>query len=278
MILEDFLELLPGRLTGPNSRGWLNGKCPAHEDKSPSFGVKAGETGLLVKCQAGCTADAIAGALGIDVRDLFYGETPISSRPIRERLRLEAEYVYPDADGTVRLLKQRFRSPDGTKTFAWVHRNGSGSWETGKAEAPRRLYNLPAVLEAVRAGRAVLLVEGEKDADAATELGFAATTSPEAASVDAELLAPLRDADVVIVGDNDGPGRKYVLAAAKLLPRARVLALPGVAKKGDLSDWSALQAEPAVELRRLVDELRGGKTAPEPKGPALPQLDRKSVV
>jgi putative DNA primase/helicase len=172
MNLDDFRELLPGPVTGPNSRGWLNGKCPAHDDRSPSFDVKAGETGLLLKCQAGCTADAITAALGIDLADLFYEKSsPINRRPIGERLRLEAEYLYPDAGGTVRLIKQRFRRPDGGKTFAWVHRNGSEAWHTGTADNPRRLYNLPAVLGAIRAGRPVLLVEGEKDADTAAELG-----------------------------------------------------------------------------------------------------------
>ena len=112
----------------------MNGKCPAHDDRNPSFGVKAGDTGIVLHCQAGCTADAICGALGIEISDLFYEKSAsIAQRPIRDRLKLEAEYPYPDADGSVHLLKQRFRTSEGKKTFSWVHRNGSDKWEPGAA-------------------------------------------------------------------------------------------------------------------------------------------------
>ena len=273
MNLDDFLRLYPEPLKGPTSKGWHNGRCVGHDDRSPSFGVKAGETGLILKCQAGCPLDAILDALKIDIRDLFYGETPISSRPIRERLRLEAEYPYPEADGTVRLMKQRFRRPDGGKTFAWVHRNGSGAWESGKGDRPRYLYHLPSVIEAVRFGRPVLLVEGEKDADTATEFGWTATTTPEKASVDAEILAPVRNGEVIIIGDNDGSGREYVSAAVKLLPRARVLGLPGVERKGDLSDWASGQTDPAAELRALIERLWEASPSRE-----VPRLEVSSSV
>ncbi len=43
------------------------------------------------------------------------------------------------------------------------------------------LYRLPAVLEAVRAGVAVHVTEGEHDADVLHELGLVATTSPHGA-------------------------------------------------------------------------------------------------
>ena len=35
--------------------------CPAHDDKHESLSFTDGDRGLVVKCHAGCTADAIAG-------------------------------------------------------------------------------------------------------------------------------------------------------------------------------------------------------------------------
>lgn len=56
--------------------------CPAHEDRSPSLAVKAGDDGrALVHCHAGCqTADVLA-VLGLQVRDLFDGSPPADWRP-----------------------------------------------------------------------------------------------------------------------------------------------------------------------------------------------------
>lgn len=271
MNLDSFLEIFPGRLTGPNANGWLNGRCPAHDDTNPSFGVKSGETGLLLKCQAGCTAEAIVGVLGIGLADLFYEEQreSVRRRPLEQRLRLEAEYPYPDRDGAVCLVKRRLVRPDGKKTFDWIHRNGSGTWEAGAGGLPPRLYNLPALLVAVDERRPVLLVEGEKDADTATELGWTATTAPESSSVSSSLLSPIAGAEVICIPDNDASGRGYVLAAAKLLPRARILTLPGVGRKEDLSDWAARQELPADALKRLVDGLRDASTADSAPGSSL---------
>jgi hypothetical protein len=58
----------PGRRVGAG----LIFRCPVHEDRRPSLGVKEAADGrLLVRCYAGCeTADVLA-ALGLSWRDLF---------------------------------------------------------------------------------------------------------------------------------------------------------------------------------------------------------------
>ena len=46
--------------------------CPAHDDKSPSMTVREADDGkILMHCFAGCSVDAIAGAIGLDLTDLF---------------------------------------------------------------------------------------------------------------------------------------------------------------------------------------------------------------
>lgn len=57
--------------------GWCC-KCPAHDDRNPSLSIHAGDDGrALVNCHAGCTVDAVCGAIGLRPADLF---TPDPSR------------------------------------------------------------------------------------------------------------------------------------------------------------------------------------------------------
>ena len=57
--------------------GWL-ACCPAHADRNPSLSIKEGERGILIKCWAGCTFDAVCISLGIRPRDLFFGHPTLS--------------------------------------------------------------------------------------------------------------------------------------------------------------------------------------------------------
>ena len=46
--------------------------CPAHEDKGPSLSIReTAEGAVLLHCFAGCGVDEIAGALGIEMHELF---------------------------------------------------------------------------------------------------------------------------------------------------------------------------------------------------------------
>jgi hypothetical protein len=47
-------------------------RCPAHEDREASLSIRDGDDGrVLLKCFAGCSTEAIVGALGLEMRDLF---------------------------------------------------------------------------------------------------------------------------------------------------------------------------------------------------------------
>jgi len=49
--------------------------CPAHDDKRPSLSLKEAEDGkVLLHCWTGCGVDAIVGALGLNLSDLFPGD------------------------------------------------------------------------------------------------------------------------------------------------------------------------------------------------------------
>ena len=50
-------------------RNWA---CPAHDDRSPSLSIAAGDDGrVLVHCHAGCSAEAVVQAIGLEMADLF---------------------------------------------------------------------------------------------------------------------------------------------------------------------------------------------------------------
>lgn len=56
----------------PQGQDKWQARCPAHKDRSPSLSIAVGDDGrLLVHCHAECGIDAICGALGIEIHDLF---------------------------------------------------------------------------------------------------------------------------------------------------------------------------------------------------------------
>lgn len=51
--------------------GWCC-RCPAHDDRTPSLSIHAGDDGrALVNCHAGCSVDAVCGSIGLRPADLF---------------------------------------------------------------------------------------------------------------------------------------------------------------------------------------------------------------
>lgn len=61
--------------------------CPAHQDKSPSLSIHQNETGkIFIHCFAGCDGNAIMGAIGLTLADLYpeqiHASKGIGKRPI----------------------------------------------------------------------------------------------------------------------------------------------------------------------------------------------------
>ena len=73
MTIEDLLSRLDA--VRRSSRGY-HARCPAHDDRTPSLSVREGERGILVKCWAGCSVRKISGAVGLQIRDLFFDSDP----------------------------------------------------------------------------------------------------------------------------------------------------------------------------------------------------------
>ena len=118
-----------------------------------------------------------------------------------------AKWDYFTAAGELIACVYRYDPPTGKEYRPWdVH---AQMW---RAPNPRPLYNLPAISKA----REVVLVEGEKCADALIGRGIAATTAMNGAKapIDKTDWRPLSGKAVVIWPDQDAPGWDYAENAA----------------------------------------------------------------
>lgn len=225
--------------------------CPAHDDGRQSLSVKVCDNGkVLLHCHAGCEYSEIIAALrtkadrsgsSAAVGNLSLATVPEEARPAELDL-VTNSYIYTDEAGTPIYRVKRTKN----KRFfqeRWVH--DGQLWVRGVEGVRRVLYRLPEVVDAVKDGRRVVIVEGEKDADRAVNegLGVATTVSGGAGQkwLD-EYTQTLSGAmEVVIIPDNDEPGGKMAERIADSLfgyvKRLLVLNLPGLEPKGDLSDW-----------------------------------------
>ena len=268
--LDDALAALE-RVTGyrPVKAGdGYKARCPCHEDRNPSLSVKMNGR-LLLHCFAGCSYDRIVAALGL---------TPESPPGRRE---LVATYRYRDAAGVEVRQKIRYAPKD----FRIRHQDPAGQWVYKAGPGPAVLYRLPELRQAIAAGATVFVVEGEKDCDRLAAGGLAATTNIEGAAQSdqkpkwrkeytAQLAGAVR---VILLPDHDEPGRAHMAAIAQALQgqvgEVRLLELPGLPAKGDVSDWLN-QGHTVAELETLAatapvfPPLPG--SAPSPVGPDPP--------
>jgi hypothetical protein len=227
-------------------------RCPAHDDRHNSLKVDTGREGqALIFCHAGCEAAAVVGALGWTLADLYppRADTVASNGHGRHNV---ATYDYRDADGSLLYQAVRFEP----KGFAQRRPDGRGGWIWELGDVQRVLYRLPE-LQAADPAAWVLVPEGEKDVERLAALGFVATTNAGGAGKwRPEYCESLRGRRVVLLPDNDEPGEKHAATVARslvdLAAEVRVVRLPHLPPKGDVSDW--LDAGGTVEeLQRLAD-------------------------
>jgi hypothetical protein len=129
------------------------------------------------------------------------------------------------------------------KNFKQRRLIGLNKWEWSTKGVRRVLYRLPELLAAAQ-GTTVYIPEGEKDVDNLRAQGLVATCNSGGAGQWLASYSPfLAGRHVVILADNDAPGRAHALKVATALKgvaaSVRVLELPGLPPAGDVSDWLA---------------------------------------
>ncbi len=277
MKIERLLDLLG--YAGPRHGSVFTCRCPAHDDHKPSLSVRVCEDGrILIHCHAGCPGDAVLAALGLSWRDLAPGSPAGNGHlPPRRRPGTAAAPRLEDAQSRARRAPPKEKKPKeiaavydylgpdrvllyqvvrlAPKSFRQRRPDGKGGWLWRLGDTPRVPYRLPELL-ATPITTWVFVVEGEKDVESLRARGLVATCNAQGAGKwDAAHSAWLAGRPVCILPDNDDPGRAHARqVAAHCLPtaaRVRLLALPGLPAKGDVSDW--LDAgHSAAELLELV--------------------------
>ena len=192
---------------------------------------------------ANCSREEYAGLLTKNLKSDTYGHKlkgncncGVRHDPSPAK-QLVATYDYKDEQG--KLLYQVVRYEP--KAFLQRQPDGKGSW-VWKLDGVRRvLYRLPELL-AADPQETVFIVEGEKDANRLSALGLVVTTNVSGAGKwRDEYNEYLCERHVVILPDNDQKGRDHArLVAASLQGKAqsmRIVLLPDLPEKGDVSDW-----------------------------------------
>src|SRR5262249_55886455 len=133
-------------------------------------------------------------------------------------------------------------------------------WISGKPKGPKIPYMLPQ-LTAAAPTTPIYVVEGEKDCDNLAKIGFVATCNSEGADNGSgskwtsDLNQHFKDRHVYIIPDNDAQGRKHAEHVARNLDlvakSVRIVELPGLPPKGDVSDWLASDSM-GVKLAKLA--------------------------
>jgi putative DNA primase/helicase len=217
--------------------GWM-AKCPAHDDHNPSLSIREVDGKVLLCCHAGCTQRDVIDALR--AQGLWRHERT-------ENRKIVATYDYADERGTLLYQVVRYQPKD----FTQRRPDGSGGWIWRKG--PRQvLYRLQEVLEAP----IVFVVEGERDVETLRDYGFVATTNAGGAKAPwaPQYSDALRGREVILIPDNDAPGRKRVLNIARTLlgkvARLVVLELEGGSK--DVTEWFS-EGHSELELIAQLD-------------------------
>lgn len=170
------------------------------------------------------------------------GAARVDPTPLRREAPVDrlgpatAKWDYVAADGTLIACVYRYDPPTGKEYRPWDVR--ARLW---RAPDPRPLYNLPAIAQA----KEVVLVEGERCADALIHQGVAATTAMNGAKapIDKTDWSPLRGKAVLIWPDRDAPGWDYAENAARACVAAGAASVAILVPPTDKPDkWDAADA------------------------------------
>jgi hypothetical protein len=218
-----------------------------------------------------------------------------------------ASYLYTDELGAASLFVQRFEFPHATKKkrkrkvfIQWSLRQDAASvvWvsEGFPDNEQLPLYNLPEI-SAAAPDALIVLVEGEAKGDAARvifgDTAVITTTAMGANSFPRTDATPLAGRGVLIWGDNDAAGQRYVQTATSVLHKlgcsirvvdvAELVKIEGGESRAthDTDGWDCADAllewtDPAA-LRAKVLELAIPAPAPAQNGRDL-DAEREAIV
>lgn len=202
-----------------------NGKaqalCPAHPDKEASLTITQGNDGkTLLKCHAGCSSESVVLAAGLKMADLF-SENRLSEErrrmyiESREKRKIEAVYNYVSTNGEYAYTKIRL---EGKKMLFGMLNNER--FEYGLKGRSKKEFNaifgsIPRIKEAIERNEPIFIPEGEKDVNTLIKKGYAAFSCGGANDWNKNVSELCNGAEVIILADNDDPGKKLAATIEK---------------------------------------------------------------
>ncbi len=287
MQIDAFTSLLSN--VKPKGAGYM-ARCPGHDDDDNSLSIDEGDDGrILLKCFAGCAAEDIVTAVGLDMADLFGKEkgarfTPPStsaqvhqsaktkdtpylsviSRGVTIEQYAEAKALPADflrdqgLSDTKRNKQPAIRIPytgaNGEVLAVRYRINVKGDCFRWKDKAKTHLYGIWRLNEARRAGH-VTIVEGESDCHTAWFHSIPAIGVPGASNWNEERDAPhfegIENIYVVIEPDDGGDAVQKWVATSAIKDRVNIVSL------GEHKDISGLHlANPKAFDREWQEALK----------------------
>lgn len=210
---------------------FITALCPLHKGYSLRFWLGL-DGNLMFGCYSGCTTEGssvgkleILRAVGATWKMCYPGDQ--NWKQVKQTIT--ARYPYFDEQKV--LLYETIRLEPGRggkdKDFRQRRPLGKGNWKWDLEGVRRVLYKLPELVDPESAHRTVFVVAGEKDADNLGRIGVLATTNVcgERSPWEDEYSRLLADRNVVVIEDNDAPGRRHANEAAGSLLDAGVRSL-----------------------------------------------------
>lgn len=239
--------------------------CPAHADREASLTLTDGNDRALIKCHAGCSTEEVVIAAGLKMSDLFYGDGLAKERwrayiENREKRKIEAVYNYTSINGEYAYTKVRL---EGKKMFFGILSNERFAY--GLKGKNKKTFNavygsISSIKRAMERKEPVFIPEGEKDVNTLVKKGYAAFSCGGANDWNKNVSELCKDADVIVLADNDDPGKKLASTVVKDLKGVAksikiIIPMPEV-PKADITDYfeAGHTVEEFENLIRNVDD------------------------
>jgi hypothetical protein len=104
--VNDFLDKLEH--VQPSGTNEYTARCPSHEDRTSSLSVGVGDDDrVLVNCFAGCTAEQIAKAVGLEMKDLFPPRESVPHLAPRVKAKPKPSKTRPLTDAELEAVKRK---------------------------------------------------------------------------------------------------------------------------------------------------------------------------
>lgn len=253
--LEELLDLILPHLEYQQDKRASNGdylcKCVFHRHNHlDKYKMNVGLNGWY------CNSAGVGGSLGELARHLRIKLNSNTEAYYMDAI--EVNYDYTDENDV--LLFQVVRRP-GKKFLQRRFENDEIVWNlNGVRRVP---YRLKELIESTERTEQVFICEGEKDVDNIRKLDLTATcNSGGAGKWKKEYCDYLKGRDLVLLPDNDEPGKAHMQQVAEMCSSTansiRIIDLPGLSEKQDISDWleKGHTKEELLELVESTDEWK----------------------